>query len=195
MTRCLTPLLYLALAAGAAACGGDDSADGDAAATKEAAPAGQNAPAATPAAAGKVNSEIDLTVTGGPHAGNYRAAATSGGCSYGFAGEGTWGNQYSEDTQDPRKFSSLQLIVPDAKGAAGGTSQFKMTVQFGQLFGGDGASYDIDTRPDANTPQGEGTLTVEDRGSSGTVRFDGKTRDGVGLKGTINCHTVARAGG
>ena len=137
---------------------------------------------------------MHLEVTGGPHAGSYDAQMTSGGCSYGLAEAGAWGNQYSIDASDPKTFSSLQLIVPDAKGAASGTSAFKMTASFGPLFGAGSTSYDIDTRPSANGKEGSGRVTVEDRGASGRVSFEGKTADGIGLKGTIDCRTVMRAG-
>jgi hypothetical protein len=38
------------------------------------------------------------------------------------------------------EFSSLQLIVPDAKDAADGTDKFMMTVGFGELINPAGAS-------------------------------------------------------
>lgn len=140
------------------------------------------------------NGAVHLEVVGGPHAGTYDARMTSGGCSYGLAGTGSWGNQHSIDASDPKTFSSLQLIVPDAKGAASGTSVFKITAGFGPIFGSGSTSYDIDTRPDANPKGGSGRVTVDDRGSSGRVTFDGKTADGIGLKGTIDCRKVTRVG-
>lgn len=153
--------------------------------------------AATPAAStsqGDDKGSVHLEVVGGPHAGSYDEKMIGTGCSYGLAGQGAWGNQYSVDTQDPKKFSSLQLIVPDAKGAAGGTSAFQMTVAFGPLFGSGGTSYDVNTRPDAPAKTGSGRVTVEDHGSTGRVTFDGKTAQGVELKGTIDCKGVVRAG-
>lgn len=170
--------------------GGDDAATTDTAA----------ASAATPAASADAdadeddNGSVHLEVTGGPHAGTYDAKMTSGGCSYGLAGEGSWGNQYSIDATDPKAFSSLQLIVPDTKAAASGTQAFKLTAAFGPLFGEGSTSYDIDTRPDAREKGGSGTVTVDDRGTSGRVTFDGKTASGIGLKGSIDCRTVTRAG-
>jgi hypothetical protein len=137
---------------------------------------------------------IHLEVTGGPNAGSYDVDMPGSGCSYGLAGPTAWGNQYSIDTDDAKKFSSLQLIVPDAKAAAGGTSAFQMTVQFGPLFGGDGASYDVNTRADAPKKSGSGTVTVEDHGSTGRVTFDAKTDANVELKGTIDCTSVVRNG-
>jgi hypothetical protein len=138
---------------------------------------------------------IHLEVTGGPNAGSYDVDMSGGGgCSYGLAGANAWGNQYSIDTEDTKAFSSLQLIVPDAKAAAGGTSTFQLTAQFGPLFGGNGASYDVNTRPDARAKSGSGTVKVEDNGSTGRVTFDAKTDAGVQLKGTIDCKSVLRNG-
>lgn len=131
-----------------------------------------------------VNSEITLDVTGGPNAGHYVVKVTDGGCS---DMSGTWGNQYSIDSKNTKQFSSLQLMVPNAKDAAHGTSTFTMTVGFGPLFGG-GARYDVG----GPTKAGAGTVKVNDRGSSATVTFDAKTAAGVGLKGTIECHSVTR---
>ena len=54
--------------------------------------------------------------------------------TYGFAGPGSWGNQYSVPGKKPDEFSSLQLIVPDTKDAADGTDKFLITAGFGQLM-------------------------------------------------------------
>jgi hypothetical protein len=168
--------------------------------TKEAASADSTG-AATAAAqtasnppVGAMTGKIHLDVTGGANAGSYDVDMKEGGCSYGLAGETAWGNQYSTNTSDPKQLSSLQLIVPDAKAAASGTSQFQMTVQFGPLFGSGGASYDVNTRPDASTKGGSGTVTVQDQGKTGKVTFDAKTPEGVGLKGSIDCQSVLRNG-
>jgi|GEM_PF-785962 len=136
---------------------------------------------------------IHLEVTGGPNAGSYDADMSDGGCSYGLAGPTAWGNQYSIDTDDATKFSSLQLVVPDTKSAAGGTTAFQITAQFGPLFSG-GKSYSVNSRPDAPKKSGSGTVTVEDHGSTGRVTFDAKTDDNVELKGTIDCTSVMRNG-
>ncbi|HET9426427.1 MAG TPA: hypothetical protein VFO55_13740 [Gemmatimonadaceae bacterium] len=167
------------------------SGEKESAATDTGSAATPGAPAAT---VGEEAGSVHLEVTGGQHAGTYDAKMTSAGCSYGLAGAGSWGNQYSVDATDPKAFSSLQLIVPDTKAAASGTSAFKITAGFGPLFGTGSTSYDIDTRPDANRKGGSGQVTVEDRGTSGRVTFEGKTADGIGLKGTIDCKTVIRVG-
>jgi hypothetical protein len=148
---------------------------------------------ASAAPEGATKGKIHLEVTGGPNAGVYDVEMKDSGCSYGLAGPTAWGNQYSIDTSDPKQFSSLQMIVPDTKAAASGTSEFQMTAQFGPLFGS-GASYDVNTRSDAATKKGSGQVTVQDQGPTGRVEFDAKTDEGVGLKGTIDCQSVIRNG-
>src|SRR3954471_24515874 len=82
-----------------------------------------------------VKETVKLTITGGPNAGTHEASTERGGCTYGFAGPGSWGNQLSDPKdKDPKKLNSLQLIVPDAKKAAGGSPEFLLTVGFGPLM-------------------------------------------------------------
>jgi hypothetical protein len=172
-----------------AACSSREGATADSAGA-----AATSTAAASDAPSGEDKGKIHLEVSGGANAGTYDVDMKESGCSYGLAGETAWGNQYSIDTNDPKQFSSLQLVVPDTRAAANGTSEFQMTVQFGPLFGSGGASYDVNTRPTASKKGGSGTVTVQDQGSTGKVTFDAKTTDGVGLKGTIDCRSVVRNG-
>ncbi|HET8655942.1 MAG TPA: hypothetical protein VFL93_10545, partial [Longimicrobiaceae bacterium] len=185
LTRTRAVTAVLALATMVVACSGaqDDASDPPADSSAAAAPAAE----ASAAQGGAVQGKIHLEVIGGPSAGVYDVDMKDGGCSYGLAGPTAWGNQYSIDTKDPKAFSSLQMVVPDTKAAANGTSVFQLTAQFGPLFGNGGASYDVNTRPDVGTKSGSGQVTVEDHGSTGRVNFDAKTDDGVELKGTIDC--------
>ena len=189
VSRSRTLVAALALATFAAACAGKEAASGDSTGA-----AGTPSATATAASAGAAKGKIHLEVAGGANAGSYDVDMKDGGCSYGLAGETAWGNQYSTDTTDPKQLSSLQLVVPDAKAAANGTSNFQMTVQFGPLFGSGGASYDVNTRPNASRKGGSGTVTVQYQCSTGKVSFDAKTAEGVGLKGTIDCQGVVRNG-
>lgn len=152
--------------------------------------AGSLADSATPASA---QGTVHLEVGSGPHAGTYDATMKDGGCSYGLAGAGAWGNQYSADKSDPKAFTSLQLIVPDAKAAASGTSAFELTAGFGPLFGSGATRYDVNTLPTSGAKSGSGKVTVDDKGRTGTVTFDVKTAEGIALKGTIECGAVMRA--
>jgi hypothetical protein len=143
--------------------------------------------AIAPARAESVTEVVKVTVTGGPHAGTYEANPTDGGCSYGLAGKGSWGNQYSDMVDDPKKLSSVQLIVPDAKKAAAGTANFTLTVMFGSLMK-PSAEYTVDTAH----KKGSGKVTVQDNGKTGKVTFAAVTPNGIKLDGTIDCKAVVR---
>jgi hypothetical protein len=43
--------------------------------------------------------------------------------------------------------------------------------------------------------EGTGTVKVDDKGKSGKVAFQGKTKDNVSLEGTIDCHQLMRGQG
>jgi hypothetical protein len=139
--------------------------------------------------AGGTATTIHLVMGGGKHPGTYDAKSSQTTCTYGFAGPGSWGNQYSVTEKKPNEFSSLQLIVPDTKDAADGTDKFQVTVGFGELLQPGYTEYTIQQGSEKG---GSGSATVEDRGKTGKVRFKGKTADGVTLEGTIDCHQVMR---
>jgi hypothetical protein len=137
---------------------------------------------------------VKVTIHGGKNAGTYEKSTASGGCTYGFAGPGSWGNQLSDaKDKDPKKFNSLQLVVPDAKKAASGSQEFLLTVGFGPLLARS-AEYKVDTRASAPKKSGSGTVTVHDAGNTAKVDFSVATADGVRIEGTIDCHRVMRNG-
>jgi hypothetical protein len=138
---------------------------------------------------------IHLVIGGGPHAGTYDAKSSDITCTYGFAGPGSWGNQYSVTGKKPSEFSSLQLIVPDTKDAADGTDKFLLTAAFGELMQPGYSEHTINTSGRGSQKEGSGTITVNDKGKSGTVAFKGKTKDNVTLEGTIDCHQLMRGEG
>jgi len=149
---------------------------------------------AATAAFAQEKESVHLVITGGPNAGTYDATSDKGGCSYGLGGPGSWGNQLSlPKEKDPKKLNSLQLVVPDAKKAAGGSKEFQMTVGFGPLMARS-AEYTVDTRATAPKKSGSGTVTVDDKGSTGKVTFSATTAAGVKLDGTIDCKSVTRSG-
>lgn len=133
---------------------------------------------------------VHLVVAGGANAGTFDTQGTRAGCSAGAEGPNTWGNQLSSTQGDPKAFNSLQLSVPDAKGAASGTSRFLLVVGFGPLMKRT-ATYTVETRAD-KTAAGKGTVTVKDAGATATVNFNAETADGVKLTGTIDCKKVTR---
>ena len=138
---------------------------------------------------------VKVTITGGPNAGTHEASGTRGGCSAGMTGPGSFGNQLSnpKDT-DKTKLNSVQLIVPDAKKAAGGSGEFFVMVAFGPLMAR-GAEYTIDTQPTSAKKRGSGKVTVQDGGKTATVTFSGTTAEGVKLEGRIDCRSVIRNAG
>jgi hypothetical protein len=143
--------------------------------------------------AADVKETVHIVITGGPNAGTYDASTDRGGCSAGMAGLGSWGNQLSQPKEkDPKKFNSLQLIVPDAKKAASGTKEFFINVGFGPLMKR-AAEYKVETRQREPHQLGSGTVTVMDHGTTGMVHFDVTTADKVHMVGTIDCKSVLRA--
>ena len=141
---------------------------------------------ASTAFAADVKETVHLVITGGPNAGTYDGTTDRGGCSAGLTGPGSFGNQFSlPKEKDPKKFNSLQLIVPKANDA----HDFFLSVGFGPLLHRS-AEYVVDTKKG----KGNGTVTVADHGATAKVTFDVKTAAGVKLAGTIDCHSVMRAG-
>jgi hypothetical protein len=137
-------------------------------------------------AAGDAKATLALTVSGGKFAGSYSGSVADGGCSRNLTGDNTFGVQYSTD--QPVKVSSVQVLVYDAKAAAGGSDAFKSEFTFGDLFSG--TSVDIDP----STNAGSGTVTIDDRGDSATVKISGETGDGDGIEATIECNGVLDIG-
>ena len=184
----LTGLPIMTFALGACGGGGDNANNGD----------GEASTISTPKGSGGTATTIHLVIGGGPHAGTYDAKSDNLTCTYGFAGPGSWGNQYSVTGKKPSEFSSLQLIVPDTKDAADGTDRFMMTAGFGELLQPGYTEYTINTgaslsgTSDDVKKEGSGTITVDDKGKSGKVTFKGKTKENVTLEGTIDCHQLMR---
>lgn len=136
---------------------------------------------------------IKLTIGGsGPHAGTYETTSAEGACSTGTGNSdgGGWGNQYSIDSTDPKEFSSLQLIA-DTEPGASETSKFMTTITFGELFGASGTNYEIKAL-DTDSPEGTGTVSIDDRGDTATITIKGETADGTPIEATIECLSVIR---
>jgi hypothetical protein len=139
--------------------------------------------------AAEVKETVHVVITGGANAGTYDGTTDRGGCSAGMTGKGSFGNQFSLPKENnPKVLNSVQLIVPDAKGAASGTHEFFLNVAFGRITARV-AEYKVDTEHKS----GSGTVTVADHGSTAVVTFDATTAAGVKLKGTIDCKSVTRA--
>ena len=139
-----------------------------------------------------IKESVHLVVTGGPHAGTWDASTDKGGCSAGLTGAGSWGNQFSQPKEkDPKKFNSLQLIVPDAKKASSGSKDFFMMFRFGSILFTN-TEITIETRPAEAKKKGSGTVTIDDKGATARVMFNVTSADGVKFEGAIDCKSVTR---
>jgi hypothetical protein len=138
--------------------------------------------------AAPVKETVHVVVANGPNAGTYDGETDRGGCSAGLTGPGSFGNQFSlPKEKDPKKFNSLQLIVPNAKAAEHGTHEFELHVGFGPIMN---RSAEYDVVPGKG--KGNGTVTVADHGATAMVTFEGTTAAGVKVHGTIDCKSVLR---
>lgn len=138
-----------------------------------------------------VTETAHVVVTGGANAGTYDASPTKGGCSLNLAAPDAWGSTFDLTDPDPKRFSSLWIVVPDSKAAAQGVTEFWVNVGFGPLLHRTG--YEIQTRTDVSVKNtGSGTITVTDHGATVTMTFSGQTAAGVKLAGTVECKSVYR---
>jgi len=142
-------------------------------------------PSSTNTASEKAN--INVTITGGDMAGSYTATCKDGCCSWGIAGENVFGNQYSETGKGPKELSSVQLIVNNVKGNTS-TKEFTLTVSFGELFGKNGKSFNIDTRE--GRTKGSGTLDLQYSGDKATVTIKGVSGEGPSIDLKMECNKV-----
>jgi hypothetical protein len=130
---------------------------------------------------------INVTIAGGDMAGSYSATCKNGCCSWGIAGENVFGNQYSETGKGPKELSSVQLIVNNVKGNAT-TKEFTLTVGFGELFGKDSKTFNIDTRE--GRTKGSGTLDQQYSGDKATVSIKGVSAEGPSIDLKMECNKV-----
>ena len=132
-------------------------------------------------------STINVTINGGDMNGTYTAVCKEGCCSWGIAGDKVFGNQYSETGKGAKELSSVQLIVDDVTGNKS-TKEFTLTVAFGELFGKDSKSFNIDTRGGKN--KGSGTLDLQYSGDKATVTIKGTSAEGPAIDLKMECNKV-----
>lgn len=135
-------------------------------------------------------STINVTINGGDMNGSYNAVCKEGCCSWGIAGDKVFGNQYSETGKGPKELSSVQLIVDDVTGNKS-TKEFTLTVSFGELFGKDSKSFNIDTRKGKNS--GSGTLDLQYSGDKAVVTIKGVSAEGPAIDLKMECNHVTTA--
>ena len=131
---------------------------------------------------------INVTITGGDMNGSYSAVCTDACCSWGIAGDNVFGNQYSENGKGPKELSSVQLIVDDVKQGNKSTNEFTVTVSFGELFGANSKSFNIDTRKGKN--EGSGKLDLQYEGEKAVVSIRGASKEGPTIDLKMECHKV-----
>lgn len=139
----------------------------------------------------EVRANITVTITGGDMAGTYSAECRDACCSWGIAGENVFGNQYSETGKGPKELSSVQLVVDGVTSGKKSTNEFLVTVSFGELFGTDSKSFNIDTRK--SEKKGSGTLDVQYEGEKAVVTIKGVSAEGPSIDLKMNCNKVITA--
>jgi hypothetical protein len=134
---------------------------------------------------------INLALSGGDMAGSYSAICRDACCSWGIAGDNVFGNQYSETGKGPKELSSVQLIVDDVKQGNKSTNEFTLTVSFGELFGKDSKSFNIDTRK--GKKEGSGKLDLQYEGEKAVVTIKGTSKEGPAIDLKMECRKVTTA--
>lgn len=155
-------------------------------APRENAPAARATDGASPAVAGPRGTSMSLTISGTAKAGSWTKSQPMPNCTLGYAGEGVWGVAANDLENGGSGLRGIDLTVPDAANAKGGTANFRFIAYIG---GADKANQvEIDTRKE----KGSGTATVDDRGGTATVTVKGRTADGAEVDARVECGTVLR---
>lgn len=162
----------------------EESSELDAPATNTEAPADNSASVKQ-----EDRATINVTLSGaGDMDGSYSAICRDACCSWGIAGEKVFGNQYSETGKGPKELSSVQLVVDDVEEGNKSTKEFMVTVSFGELFGEDSKSYNINTRDGRS--EGSGTLDLQYSGNKASVTIKGKSKEGATIDLKMECHKI-----
>ena len=138
-----------------------------------------------------VRANIKVTITGGDMNGTYTAECKDACCSWGIAGNNVFGNQYSEAGKGANELSSVQLVVDDVTAGSKSTKEFMLTVSFGELFGENSKSFNINTTK--GNQKGSGTVDLKYEGEKATVVIKGTSIEGPAIDLTIECNKVLTA--
>jgi hypothetical protein len=169
----------------ATSCNNNTDGNSKTASSSDSASTTNTQPSSTSTASEKAS--INVTITGGDMAGTYSATCKDGCCSWGIAGENVFGNQYSETGKGAKDLSSVQLIVDNVKGNTT-TKEFTLTVGFGELFGKDTKTFNIDTRQGRS--KGSGTVDLQYSGDKATVTIKGVSGEGPSIDLKMECNKV-----
>lgn len=197
--RVFVSLAFLGLAA---ACGGGATTPTNPVTAGPPTPSGvATTPAAVTAAPQPGGGVATVTLTGGPDAGTYTAAADiAPNCSQGIIGPEGWGVQLSNFAAADNELGSIQLVSAapgraDDDGAFFGGTEFLITITIGAALGETSRNYEVGVYTDSADKEtsGEGSAQITDNGSTAVIHATGTTEDGVGIDATVNCPSVARS--
>lgn len=132
------------------------------------------------------NTSITVALTGGSMDGTYTAGC-DGCCSYGIAGDHTFGTQYSETGKADKELSSVQLIVKNVNTGHTSTKSFTLTVGFGDLISSNGKSFNIMTD---GKSKGSGTVDIDYSGNKATVVIKGTSAEGAAIDLKMECGKI-----
>ena len=175
-TSCI--LLLLAALAG---CGGADNA-----VPRDEAAAGSAPAAESPAVAAPGGTTMHLTITGGAKPGSWTKSQTAPTCTLGYAGKDVWGVAGNDLENGGTGLRGIDLTVPKAANAKGGTPNFRFTAYIG------GIEQANQVEIDPANEKGSGTATIDDRRGTATVTVKGRTADGAEVDAHVECGTVMR---
>jgi hypothetical protein len=164
------------------------------------------------AVAADVASRVDLTLTGGPHAGSYTITSLlgcdfqdylsdTGGEPPAFLGDfGTETRAHSQIGLQRNQLGRVTLIIPNVRSPR--QDVFSLGVTFGDANDRQqrGTFYEIYTVPvelrselelavDGEKPiTGRGRVSVDRNTRNATIEFSGETGDGVQIEGVVQCN-------
>lgn len=147
---------------------------------------GAPAASSSPTVSAPGGTTMHLTITGGAKPGSWTKSQATPTCTLGFAGEGVWGIAGNDLENGGTGLRGIDLTVPDAANAKGGTPTFRFTAYIG------GIEQANQVEIDPANEKGSGTATIDDRGGTATVTVKGRTADGAEVDAHVECGTVMR---
>lgn len=130
---------------------------------------------------------VHATLTGGPTAGSWDVTSDTP-CSFLHDQNGTaWGMQFTNSSASSSQLSTFSIGVMSEGANAG-----KFTVQAGVGDVTTNPLYVSTTLATSPTLGGSGTVTVQDGGATAKINVDVTTKEGYGIKGTVQCNKVDR---
>jgi hypothetical protein len=170
--------LLLASLLGLAACGDSGSDAGNTAA----APAGQTAGAAGGGSAPS-RDEVEVTLSGGPHAGAHAAQADLN-C---FADGSGWSAGTGLMSDRRTGMTEVGTMLSGVPGSGGATEQVDLTIQFGHI---DEDSPELGMAGLGGVFGGTGRGTVERQGRGAVIQVTGTAQDGTPISASFRCASV-----